>query len=109
LNCQKKVNIENKRKRKYTFSCFCNVLIVLFLGKLIAEKGSHEAIIFHTIEAEGTTHEDLEKLVGESMKVGLSKALKNKWIAVVKSGNAKLYIRRVETIIDEVRRIQIRG
>ncbi|CAG8531903.1 11580_t:CDS:2 [Diversispora eburnea] len=70
-------------------------------GNEIADKGSHEAKVFETIPPgeEGITISDLQKLLGESAKIGQGQAFKNKWIT--KNGNS--LVRAVESVVDQVK------
>ncbi|KAL1377710.1 hypothetical protein pipiens_014355 [Culex pipiens pipiens] len=70
-------------------------------GKVILEKGSHEAAIFRAVPAEGIAQAELMKS-SPNAKVGFSKAMSNGWILMDKSGGAPLIKRKVEAIEDAV-------
>ena len=54
-------------------------------GEAIVADGSPEAIVFAHVPADGGILSDnLDKLVGPTAKVGLSKAIQSKWLQVVK-------------------------
>ncbi|CAG8543974.1 15932_t:CDS:10 [Funneliformis caledonium] len=70
-------------------------------GNEIANKGSHEAKVFEAIPAgeEGIVISELQKLLGDTTKIGQGQAFKNKWIT--KNGNN--LIRAVDSIVDQTR------
>ncbi|CAK1579759.1 unnamed protein product [Parnassius mnemosyne] len=70
-------------------------------GQLVAEKGSHEAILFRCIPENGIAQADLMKTVPNA-KVGFSKAMSSGWICIDKSGGAPLVKRKVDNIQDTV-------
>ncbi|RHZ46575.1 hypothetical protein Glove_613g5 [Diversispora epigaea] len=69
-------------------------------GNEIADKGSHEAKVFEAIPPgeEGIAISDLQKLLGESAKIGQGQAFKNKWI----TKKLNCLVRAVESIVDQV-------
>ncbi|XP_050349646.1 phenylalanine--tRNA ligase alpha subunit [Nymphalis io] len=69
-------------------------------GRLVAEKGSHEAVLYRSIPEEGIKQADVMKSVPNA-KVGFSKAMSLGWIFIDKSG-APLVKRKVESITDTV-------
>lgn len=67
------------------------------------EKGSHEAIVFAAVppgEA-GIPQPELMKATGAAGKIGMSKALQNGWLKIVKEGGNKV-VRSVDSIEDSV-------
>ena len=77
-------------------------------GLLVADRGSHEAVVFSKIPADGISQPELMKLLtdilGASSKVGFSKAMSSGWLAIDKSGGAAKVIRKVESVEDEVQK-----
>ncbi|CAH2085166.1 unnamed protein product [Euphydryas editha] len=69
-------------------------------GKLVAEKGSHEAVLYRSIPEDGIAQAEVMKTVPNA-KVGFSKAMSLGWIYIDKSG-APLVKRKVESITDTV-------
>jgi len=54
-------------------------------GELVVTSGSPEAVVFGCVPAEGgIASEELDQRAGAAAKVGLSKAIQNKWLQVVK-------------------------
>ncbi|CAL8120336.1 unnamed protein product [Orchesella dallaii] len=76
----------------------------IFKGKSFVENGSHEAIVFAAIPTGvgGITQPDLMKATGGAGKIGMSKAIQNGWIQIVKMQGVSKVIRNVETIEDNV-------
>ncbi|XP_072949849.1 phenylalanine--tRNA ligase alpha subunit [Epargyreus clarus] len=70
-------------------------------GKLVAEKGSHEAVLYRSIPDEGISQAEVMKTVPNA-KVGFSKAMSAGWIIIDKSGGAPLVKRKVDSITDTV-------
>jgi len=71
-------------------------------GRLVVEKGSHEAVVWSLIPAEGISQPELMKAAGSMGKVGFSKAMSAGWILIDKSGEKSLVRRKVEAINDLV-------
>uniref|UniRef100_A0A673UGW9 Phenylalanine--tRNA ligase alpha subunit n=1 Tax=Suricata suricatta TaxID=37032 RepID=A0A673UGW9_SURSU len=76
-------------------------------GEEIAQEGSHEARVFHSIPPKGLAQSELMRL--PSGKVGFSKAMSNKWIRVDKSAaDGPRVFRVADSVEDEVqRRLQL--
>ncbi|XP_023021722.1 phenylalanine--tRNA ligase alpha subunit isoform X2 [Leptinotarsa decemlineata] len=69
-------------------------------GKLVAEKGSHEANIYKSVPEDGI---EQSKLMGlPNAKVGFSKAMSVGWIIVDKSVKPPLVKRKIPEIVDTV-------
>ena len=78
-------------------------------GEEVSQRGSHEAVVFGSIPAEGgIAQPDLMKLLATSLgpaaKVGFSKAMSLGWLAIDKSGGAPKIVRKVASIEDEVQK-----
>ncbi|KAG5878298.1 hypothetical protein JTB14_017649 [Gonioctena quinquepunctata] len=69
-------------------------------GKLVAEKGSHEANIYRNIPENGVEQSQLMKL--PNAKVGFSKAMSAGWITVDKSCTPPLVKQKIPEIVDTV-------
>jgi phenylalanyl-tRNA synthetase alpha chain len=72
-------------------------------GELVAEKGSHEAIVWGLV-GEGIAQPDLMKAAGSMGKVGFSKAMSAGWIVLDKSGGKPLVKRKVAEIEDVIQK-----
>lgn len=70
-------------------------------GQLVVANGSHEAVLYHSVPAEGIPQAELMKS-GPNAKVGFSKAMSQGWIMVDKSVNPPLVKRKVDKIEDSV-------
>lgn len=70
-------------------------------GKTVADKGSHEALVFQAVPAEGISQAEIMKSVPNA-KIGFSKAMSAGWIAVDKSKGAPMVVRKVPEIKDTV-------
>ncbi|KAL4703027.1 hypothetical protein ACJJTC_019245 [Scirpophaga incertulas] len=70
-------------------------------GKLVADKGSHEAVLYRSIPDAGIAQAELMKTVPNA-KVGFSKAMSSGWILIDKSGGAPLVKKKVSNIVDTV-------
>ncbi|XP_075976230.1 phenylalanine--tRNA ligase alpha subunit [Anticarsia gemmatalis] len=70
-------------------------------GQLVADKGSHEAVLYNSIPEAGMPQAEVMKTVPNA-KVGFSKAMSAGWIFIDKSGGAPLVKRKVESITDTV-------
>ncbi|KAI5644577.1 tRNA synthetases class II core domain-containing protein [Phthorimaea operculella] len=70
-------------------------------GQLVADKGSHEAVLYRSIPDAGIPQAEVMKTVPNA-KVGFSKAMSAGWILIDKSGGAPLVKKKVETITDTV-------
>uniref|UniRef100_A0A1B6L7A2 phenylalanine--tRNA ligase n=1 Tax=Graphocephala atropunctata TaxID=36148 RepID=A0A1B6L7A2_9HEMI len=68
-------------------------------GKEVSVNGSHEALIFNAVPADGIKQADLMSSVPNA-KVGFSKAMSKGWIVLDKSNG--MVTRKVEKISDEV-------
>jgi len=69
------------------------------------EKGSHEAIVFAAVPTTtgGISQSDLMKVAGAAGKIGMSKAIQNGWIKIVKDEEgATKVVRAVDNIHDKV-------
>ena len=75
-----------------------------------AELGSPEARVYALVPASGDIDQDeLQAAAGAAGKVGMSKAVQNKWLAVNKGeGKAKLVSRAVAAVEDAVQ-AQLKG
>lgn len=69
-------------------------------GIAVADKGSHEALIYNAVPEDGVAQADLMKL--PNAKVGFSKAMSAGWILVDKSGEKPLVKRKIPEIVDSV-------
>lgn len=71
-------------------------------GKEIAERGSHEALVYHVLPPDGMSQAELMKTVPNA-KVGFSKAMQAGWIQMDKKaeGGPKVF-KKADTIIDKV-------
>lgn len=76
----------------------------VFSGQSIVEKGSHEAIVFAAVPQgeQGVPQPDLMKATGAAGKVGMSKALQNGWLKMIKRDGRTDVIRQVDDIEDIV-------
>jgi len=70
-------------------------------GELVAEKGSHEAVVWGLV-GEGIPQPDLLKAAGALGKVGFSKAMSAGWIMLDKSGGKPVVKRKVLEIEDVI-------
>lgn len=70
-------------------------------GKSVAENGSHEALVFNAVPANGIEQAEVMKNVPNA-KVGFSKAMSSGWIFVDKKSGKPLIRRKVESIEDVV-------
>ncbi|KAM3959937.1 phenylalanine--tRNA ligase alpha subunit [Aphomia sociella] len=70
-------------------------------GLLVADKGSHEAVLFNSIPNTGITQAELMKITPNA-KVGFSKAMSSGWILIDKSGGPPLVKKKVDSIVDVV-------
>ncbi|KAJ8719248.1 hypothetical protein PYW07_016804 [Mythimna separata] len=70
-------------------------------GQLVADKGSHEAVLYNSIPEAGLPQAEVMKTVPNA-KVGFSKAMSAGWIFIDKSAGAPLVKRKVDTITDVV-------
>jgi len=71
-------------------------------GELVAEKGSHEAVVWGLV-GEGIAQPDLLKAAGALGKVGFSKAMSAGWIVLDKSGGKPVVKRKVAEIEDVIK------
>ncbi|KAK3919432.1 Phenylalanine--tRNA ligase alpha subunit [Frankliniella fusca] len=71
-------------------------------GKSVAANGSHEALVYLAVPAEGIAQAEIMKSVPNA-KIGFSKAMSAGWIAVDKSKGAPMIVRKVPEIQDSVR------
>ena len=80
-----------------------NVVRLSAEGKTVASGGSPEAAVFALVPASGTIPQDkLAAAAGPAAKVGLAKAVQNKWLEVTKEEGAKVVKRAVASIVDAV-------
>ncbi|XP_061705112.1 phenylalanine--tRNA ligase alpha subunit [Cydia pomonella] len=70
-------------------------------GKLVADKGSHEAVLYKSVPESGIPQAELMK-TSPNAKVGFSKAMSSGWILIDKSGGAPIVKRKVAAITDVV-------
>ncbi|XP_048000082.1 phenylalanine--tRNA ligase alpha subunit [Leguminivora glycinivorella] len=70
-------------------------------GKLVADKGSHEAVLYKSVPENGISQAELMK-TSPNAKVGFSKAMSSGWIVIDKSGGAPIVKRKVDSITDIV-------
>ncbi|OWR49936.1 phenylalanyl-tRNA synthetase alpha subunit [Danaus plexippus plexippus] len=70
-------------------------------GKLVAENGSHEAVLYRSIPENGMSQAEVMKTVPNA-KVGFSKAMSSGWIVLDKSGGTPLVKKKVDLIKDTV-------
>ncbi|XP_063391743.1 phenylalanine--tRNA ligase alpha subunit [Cydia fagiglandana] len=70
-------------------------------GKLVADKGSHEAILYKSVPENGIPQAELMK-TSPNAKVGFSKAMSSGWILIDKSGGAPIVKRKVDAVTDIV-------
>lgn len=78
------------------------ILVLTQEGEYVAKYGSHEAVVFNLIPAEGIAQADIMKH-SQYAKVGFSKAMSHGWIYVDKTVNPPLVKRKVENIKDETK------
>lgn len=77
-------------------------------GKQIVENGSHEYRIWEALPETGGIEQPvlIKKISDENVaKLGFTKAMSNKWIAIDKSSGKPLVIRKATTVVDEVRHV----
>jgi len=72
-------------------------------GEVVAEKGSHEAVVFNLVPPQGVVQADLMKASGDMGKVGFSKAMSAGWITLDKSCAPPLVKRKVDSIQDLIK------
>ncbi|XP_063545039.1 phenylalanine--tRNA ligase alpha subunit [Cydia strobilella] len=70
-------------------------------GNLVADKGSHEAVLYKSVPENGIPQAELMK-TSPNAKVGFSKAMSSGWILIDKSGGAPIVKRKVDAITDIV-------
>jgi len=71
-------------------------------GMSVVDKGSHEAVVYNAVPAEGIAQSVVMQTVPNA-KVGLSKAVSSGWITITKNAGEPFVTRRVEGIKDVVR------
>ncbi|XP_046383402.1 phenylalanine--tRNA ligase alpha subunit [Ischnura elegans] len=72
-------------------------------GKIVAEKGSHEARVYYAIPGDkGISQAEVMK-EGPYAKVGFSKAMSSGWICIDKSSGSPLVKQKVPSIVDSVK------
>ncbi|XP_065834457.1 phenylalanine--tRNA ligase alpha subunit-like isoform X2 [Oscarella lobularis] len=87
------IHVEQKRKERWETTGE---------GNEVAERGSHEAIVFHAVDRDrGTLQADLMKS-SPNAKVGFSKAMSAGWIRLDKEATVH---RKVESITDTVQEL----
>ncbi|XP_059483542.1 phenylalanine--tRNA ligase alpha subunit [Neocloeon triangulifer] len=69
-------------------------------GKLVAEKGSHEAVVYNAVPDKGIPQPELMK--APNAKVGFSKAMSAGWIVMDKSSGQPIIKKKVASIDDVV-------
>ncbi|KAK4881073.1 hypothetical protein RN001_004392 [Aquatica leii] len=69
-------------------------------GVVVAEKGSHEALVYNAVQGDGIEQAELMKL--PNAKIGFSKAMSAGWVVVDKSTGKQIVKRKVNKIIDQV-------
>lgn len=80
-----------------------NVVRLSGEGRTVASGGSPEAEVFALVPATGSIPQDkLAAAAGPAAKVGLAKAVQNKWLEVAKEDGAKVVKRAVASIVDAV-------
>ncbi|CAL8135094.1 unnamed protein product [Orchesella dallaii] len=72
-------------------------------GKSFVENGSHEAIVFAAIPEGGISQSYLMKAVGSIGKIGMSKAIQNGWIKIVKEEGGTKVVKIVDSVDDSIR------
>ncbi|XP_030378371.1 phenylalanine--tRNA ligase alpha subunit [Scaptodrosophila lebanonensis] len=77
-------------------------------GQAVIEHGSHEALVYAAVPAEGIAQAALMASGGPNAKVGFSKAMSQGWILVDKSVNPPLVKRKVDKIVDGVKEQLVR-
>eukprot|EP00055_Hartaetosiga_balthica_P009059 m.35181 g.35181 ORF g.35181 m.35181 type:complete len:492 (+) comp6590_c0_seq1:45-1520(+) len=71
-------------------------------GSDVLSKGSPEAVVTLAATKEGVSRDDINAKVGDSVgKIGLGKAIKNKWIKTEKQDGGVVVIRLVDDFVDE--------
>lgn len=70
-------------------------------GELVANNGSHEAVLYRSIPDSGVPQSEAMKMVPNA-KVGFSKAMSSGWIYIDKSSGPPLVKRKVDSITDIV-------
>uniref|UniRef100_A0A0N4ZE13 phenylalanine--tRNA ligase n=1 Tax=Parastrongyloides trichosuri TaxID=131310 RepID=A0A0N4ZE13_PARTI len=68
-------------------------------GQEIANEGSHEFRVWEAIGKDGISQSEIMKL--PFGKIGQSKAMQNKWIAIDKSGGDVKLIRKVDNLLED--------
>jgi len=71
-------------------------------GMSVVDKGSHEAVVYNAVPAEGIAQSVIMQTVPNA-KVGLSKAVSSGWITITKNAGQPFVTRRVEGVKDVVR------
>ena len=74
-------------------------------GKQMVVNGSHEFVIWNLIPSDGIAQPDLMKSVSDPnvAKLGFSKAMSNKWIAIDKSSGKPLVTKKCKDVKDNVK------
>ncbi|XP_020915767.1 phenylalanine--tRNA ligase alpha subunit-like, partial [Exaiptasia diaphana] len=91
-----------------TEQCQQENLVLTEEGVLIADKGSHEALLYNDIPSEGIKQADIKNL-GPNASIGFSKAMSSGWLRIDKSaeGGPRVY-KKVESIEDSVQQSLIK-
>jgi len=76
-------------------------------GAEVAERGSHEAVLYRHVPATGINQTELMKTVPNA-KIGFSKALAAGWIKIEKQANGPLVFPKVDKIEDSVQETLLR-
>lgn len=77
-------------------------------GKKIVANGSHEFVVWSAVPADESIEQpELTKRINNAnvAKLGFSKAMTNKWIAIDKSSGKPMVSRKVASVFDEVRQL----
>ena len=82
-----------------------NVVRLSAEGRAVASGGSPEAVVFALVPETGSIPQDkLSEAAGMSAKVGLAKAIQNKWLLAGKDDGTKVITRAVTSIEDAVQK-----
>jgi phenylalanyl-tRNA synthetase alpha chain len=70
-------------------------------GRVVAEKGSHEAVVYNAVPPQGILQSHLTNGL-PNFKVGFSKAMSCGWIKITRQGKDSFVTRKVDSISDTV-------
>lgn len=78
-------------------------------GKQIVASGSHEYVVWNAIPDGGIPQPDLMKSLPNAnvAKLGFSKAMSNKWIAIDKSSGKPVVTKKCQQVHDEVKELLV--